>query len=136
MGRVLQYAMRSLSDYRPKVMEDYLVEGLDRIFVKFGRPPWDNKSLVSWNMLGQIIQVWMKSYPKEFDDWIKDVRLDLSVERSLKESVKGGFKKAIGFPPRLLAMIKLYFPEIKVQNKKFIRKCIKTFPMLHNSNFT
>ena len=74
--------MRSLAQYRPKIKEDYLVEGLDRIYMKFGRPPWDVKSLVCWNMLGQIIQVWMKEYPKEFNDWIKDVKLDLSVERS------------------------------------------------------
>ena len=80
----------------------------------------------------------MKHYPEEFNDWIHDVKLDLEVERSLKETLKSGkgFKKAIGFPPRLFAMIRLYFPKIKVQNKKFIRKCIKTFPMLHTSNYT
>jgi len=128
--------MSVLTDYRQKLPEDYLVEGLDTIYMRFGKPPWDNKSLVSWNMLGQIIQVWMKMYPQEFEDWMHDVKLELSVERSLKESVTKGFKKSIGFPPRLFAMIKLYFPEIKLQNKKFIQKCIKTFPMLHNSNFT
>ena len=125
-----------LSKYRQKRPEDYLVEGLDNIYMKFGKPPWDNKSLVSWNMLGQIIQVWMKMYPQEFEDWMKDVKLELAIERPLKDSVKGGFKKSIGFPPRLFSMVKLYFPKIKVTNKKFIRKCIKTFPMLHNSNWT
>jgi len=128
--------MRSLQQYRPKTTEDYLVEGLDNIYKRFGRPSWDVKSLVCWNMLGQIIQVWMKTYPQEFKNWIKDVKMDLSVERSLKESVKGGFKKSIAFPPRLFSMIKLYFPKLKITNKKFIRKCIKTFPMLHNSNWT
>lgn len=126
----------NLGQYRLKVTEDYLVEGLDNIFIGLGRPPADVKSLVFWNMLGQIIQVWMKTYPKEFNDWIHDVKLDLSIERTLRASVKGGFKKAIGFPPRLFAMIRLYFPNIKVQNKEFIQKCIKTFPMLHNSNWT
>ena len=127
-----------LKQYRPKVKEDYLVEGLDNIFIKFGRPEADTKSLVFWDMMGQIIQVWMKSFPKECDDWIHDVKLDLAVERSLGEIVKKnkGVKKAIGFPPRLFRMIKEYFPDLRVQNKKFIKKCIKTFPMLHNSNFT
>ena len=113
-----------------------MVEGLDNIFIKFGRPEADVKSLVFWDMMGQIIQVWMKTFPQECDDWIHDVKLDLAVERTVKESAKKGFKRAIGFPPRLFRMIKQYFPDIKVQNKKFIKKCIKTFPMLHNSNFT
>ena len=125
-----------LSSYRPKTTEDYLVEGLDTIFIKFGRPKADVSSRVFWDMLGQIIQVWMKTYPKEYKDWDHDVKLDLSIERSLQESVKKGFKKSIGFPPRLHQMIKLYFPELKFNNKKFIQKCIKTFPMLHNSNWT
>jgi len=130
--------MRSLSDYRPKIKEDYLVEGLDTIFIRFGRPEADFKSLVFWDMIGQIIQVWMKTFPQEYKDWIHDVKLDLAVERSLGELVKKnkGLKKAIGFPPRLFRMIKIYFPLIKVQNKKFIKKCIKLYPMLHNSNFT
>ena len=128
--------MQSLAQYRPKIKEDYLVEGLDGIYIKLGRPPWDINSLISWNMLGQIIQVWMKMYPEEFKDWWHDVELELAIERPLRESTKKGFKKSIGFPPRLFTMIKLYFPEIKVQNRKFIKKCIKRFPMLHNSNFT
>lgn len=125
-----------LNDYRPKVAEDYVVEGLDDIFIKFGRPEADTKSRVFWDMLGQIIQVWTKSYPHEFRDWIKDVELDLSIERSLSKSVKHGTKKSIGFPMRLYQMIRLYFPDLKFQNKKFVQACIKTFPMLHNSNYT
>jgi len=125
-----------LTDYRPKVKKDYIIEGLDNIYIKFGRPKADTKSRVFWDMLGQIIQVWMKTYPKEFNDWIKDVRLDLLVERPLKESAKKGLKKSIGFPPRLYQMIRLYFPTLKFNDKKFIQKCIKTFPMLHNSNWT
>lgn len=125
-----------LSNYRPKITEDYLVEGLDNIFIQFGRPKADVNSRVFWDMLGQIIQVWMKTYSQEYNDWMKDLRLDLSVERSLKDSVKGGFKKSIGFPPRLFQMVRLYFPDLKIVDKKFIKKCIRTFPMLHNSNWT
>lgn len=124
------------SQYRPKEPEDYVVEGLDGIFMRFGRPEADVKSRVFWDMLGQIIQVWMKTYPEEFNDWIHDVKLDLKVERSLKDSVRKGLKKSIGFPPRLFQMIKLYFPTLKMQNKKFVQKCIKAFPMLHTSNYS
>ena len=125
-----------LTQYRPKVTEDYLTEGLDTIFIKFGRPKADINSRVFWDMLGQIIQVWVKTFPKEFNDWIKDVKLDLAIERPLKESTKKGLKKSIGFPPRLFQMVRLYFPDLKIVDKKFIQKCIKTFPMLHNSNWT
>jgi len=124
--------------YRPKVEEDYYVEGLDTIFIKFGRPKADVKSKIFWNMIGQIIQVWMKAYPQECNDWIKDVKLDLAMERPLNETLKKnkGLRRAIGFPLRLFQMIRLYFPDLKFQNKKFVKKCIKMFPMLHNSNFT
>jgi len=127
-----------LREYRQKVKEDYIVEGLDTIFIRLGRPEAEVKSLVFWKMLGQIIQVWMKSFPQEFKDWMHDLQVDLAVERSLKDTVKStaGFKKSIAFPIRLFKMIKLYFPTLKVQDKKFVKKCIKTFPMLHNSNYT
>ena len=125
-----------LNSYRPKVKEDYLVEGLDNIYIKFGRPKADVSSPVFWNMLGQIIQVWMKTYPQEFDDWMHDLKVDLAVERSIKESATKGIKKSIGFPQRLFQMVRLYFPDLKFNNKKFVQKCIKTFPMLHNSNYT
>lgn len=125
-----------VNQYRPKTSQDYLVEGLDNIFVQFGRPKADVNSRVFWDMLGQIIQVWMKMYPQEYEDWMKDVQLELAIERPLRESVKKGLKKSIGFPPRLFQMIRLYFPDLKFNNKKFIKKCIKTFPMLHNSNWT
>ena len=125
-----------VNQYRPKTSQDYLVEGLDNIFVQFGRPKADVNSRVFWDMLGQTIQVWMKMYPQEYNDWMKDVQLELAIERPLRESVKKGLKKSIGFPPRLFQMIRLYFPDLKFNNKKFIKKCIKTFPMLHNSNWT
>ena len=83
-----------------------------------------------------MINVWSKFFPEEYRDWLKDLKLDLAVERSLGDSVKGGFKKSLAFPSRVYAMLRIYFPNMQSTNKEFIQKAIRKFPILHNSNYT
>lgn len=115
--------------------EERIVDGLEMIYEKLGKPRADVESLVFWKFLGQLIQVWTTLFPQEVEDWKKDLKLDLSLERSLSESTNSGLKKSIAFPPRLYQLVRVYFPDLKVTDSKFIQRTIDTFPILHNSNY-
>ena len=116
--------------------ESKAVEGLEIIYKTIGRPEWDTKSDAFWAFFGQVINVWSKFFPTEYENWLKDLKVDLAVERSLSESVKSGLKKSMALPTRVYAMLRLYFPNMKTTDKDFIQKAIRKFPILHNSNYT
>jgi hypothetical protein len=116
--------------------ESKAIDGLEMIYERLGKPEWDIKSQAFWAFFGQVLNVWSKFFPDEYRDWLKDLKVDLAVERSLGASVKSGLKKSMAFPTRVYHMLKIYFPNMQSTNKEFIQKAIRKFPILHNSNYT
>jgi len=117
-------------------IEAYIVDGLEMIFAKLGRPPGDYTSNSFWIMIDEIVKIWRKYFPQELADYTHDRELDLTVERSLSASVKGGFKASVSFPPTMFQLIKAYFPDLIVHDKKFIGKFLARYPFFNRSNYT
>jgi len=114
------------------VLSDYLV----RLYGKLGRPQADYGSDNFWVMVDEVVNNWSVVYPQEAKDFTSDVKLDRAVERSLGASVKGGFKKSVMYPPHFYQMIKIFFPSLRLQDRKFIDKFLIRYPSFNASNYT
>ena len=87
------------------VLSDYLV----RLYVKLGRPSADVNSEKFWIMIDELVNNWSLVYKEESKEFTNNMRLERSIERSLGESVRGGFKKHVAYPQSLYQMIKVFF---------------------------
>lgn len=113
-----------------------LTDWLEGRFKINGSPEFDPKSANFWEMVYDIIMAFQRGFAKEFNDWLHDRDIDLAVERALKDSVKGGFKKSVAFPPTLFKLLKAYWPQGKLQDKSFVSQFKKRYPQFRNSNWT
>ena len=113
-----------------------VVDWLEGRFEMWGKPDFDVKSAIFWEMMFDVIKVWQNLYPKELDDWQHNRKIDLSSEKSLSELVKGGLKKSVGYPQHLYQMMRLYWPKGRFAGQDFSRQFGDRFPMFRNSNYT
>lgn len=112
------------------------IDGLLRIYNKLGRPPGDINSPTFWIMLDQVVNMWSVIFPNQVKDMEHDVNMERSIERSLKESVTGGFKASVKYPDKLYSMVKVFFPELNLADKKFTRNFLTRYPNFNASNYT
>lgn len=108
--------------------------GLVLIWEKLGKPE-DCSTNSGWVMLDNIVEVWMKAWPQEVRDWVKQLKHDLTVERTVHEAVKanGGYFP-VSYPTRLYQMIRTLLPLQKLNDKKFMRQLISRYPFLSSTN--
>jgi hypothetical protein len=115
------------------VLGDYLT----RLYIKLGRPEADLKSNNFWIMVDELINNWSVVYKKESEDFISDIKLERSIESSLSSmNNKHQWKKSVAYPPHLYQMIKIFFPDLKLQDRNFITKFINRYPIFNASNYT
>ena len=112
------------------------IDWLEGRFKQWGEPKFDYRSEIFWEMVFDIIKVWEKMWPQEKVDWEHDRKVDLRDERSLRESVRGGFKKSVAYPPHLFQMLKQYWPTGSLSSKNFTQSFMGRFPIFRNSNYT
>lgn len=110
-----------------------VVKALLTVSDKLGNPT-DCSVNTGWVMLDNIMQVWMRFYPKEVKEWKKDVLDQLDVERSIAKSVKEGGYFPMSYPARLYKMIKTLLPEQKLNDDDFIHQMVNRYPMLKTTN--
>jgi hypothetical protein len=84
-----------------------------------------------------IIGVWTKHFPQEVADWTSDRSLDLAQEKDLSylASNKSIGYNPVSFPPSLFKLIKVMFPDMRIQDKKIWTKLVKTYPVFKTSNY-
>jgi len=113
-----------------------VIDWLEGRYQNWGRPAFDAKSAVFWEMVFDIIKVWERVFAQERLDWEHDKKIDLDNERSLKESVDKGLKKRMAYPPNLYKLLRLYWPNGRFANKEFTQMFMTRFPIFRNSNYT
>jgi hypothetical protein len=113
-----------------------VVDWLEGRFEMWGEPPFDIKSEIFWEMMFDVIKVWEKLWPKELDDWQHNRKIDLAIEKSLPDLVKGGLKKSVGYPQHLYQMMRMYWPDGRFASRDFARAFKGRFPIFNNSNYT
>jgi len=112
------------------------IEWMDGCYIKWGRPPFDIKSDLFWEMIFDIIKVWEKAFPRECANWEHDRLIDLRDEKSLSEMVKKGLKKRMAYPPNLFKILKAYWPTGNLGSKEFTEQFMRRFPIFKNSNYS
>ncbi len=110
-------------------------KGLLTVWEKLGQPT-DCSNNTGWAMLDNIMQIWMKCWPWEVKDWIKQLKEELSVERTVTQAHKanGGYFP-ISYPTRLYKMIKAMLPHQDLRDKEFIYKMTQRYPFLKSTNY-
>lgn len=101
-----------------------------KIWKKAGKPK-RLETEGAWKVMDALVQIWIALYPDEFDYFRQTIKEDQEVERSVSEANRrdGGYF-SIAYPDRLHQMIKVYFPEEKLQNHDLILKFIRRYPIL------
>lgn len=109
-------------------------KGLVKVWEKLGKPT-DCSTNTGWVMLDNIIQVWMKAWPHESRDWVKQLKEELGAERTIREAIKadGGYFP-VSYPTRLYNLIHTLLPEQKLNDKKFMRQLVSRYPFLKSTN--
>lgn len=112
-----------------------VTKGLMLVWEKLGKPT-DCSNNIGWVMLDNIVQVWMKYWPWEAQDWVKRLKVELGTERTIREAIKadGGYFP-VSYPTRLYKLIHTLLPEQKLNDKKFLRELVGRYPFLHTSNY-
>lgn len=115
------------------VLSDYLT----RVYVRLGRPEVDTNSNSFWIMVDELVNNWSVVYKEESRDFVTNIKLDRAVEGTLASMNKNNtWKKSVAYPPHLFQMIRVFFPTIKLQDRKFITKFISRYPIFNASNYT
>lgn len=86
--------------------------------------------------MDNIMQVWERCWPQEKDDWISQIKGELSVERSVQEAIKadGGYFP-MSYPTRLYELIKAMMPAQKMNDRWFIKGMVERYPFLKTTNY-
>jgi len=114
-----------------------LSEYLTQLYIRLGRPEADVNSNSFWVMIDELVNNWSVVYKDEAKDFTTDIKLERSVEQTLNQLVKSNtWKKSVAYPPTLYHMIKVFFPTLKLQDRKFITKFINRYPIFNASNYT
>jgi hypothetical protein len=115
----------------------FLSDYLTRLYIKLGRPEADLDNSNFWVMVDELVNNWSVVYKEESDDFVSDIKMERAVEQTLTKLVKSNsWKKSVAYPPSLYRMIKIFFPNLKLQDRKFITKFISRYPIFNASNYT
>ena len=115
------------------VLSDYLT----RLYIKLGRPEADLRSNNFWIMIDELVNNWSVVHKDESKAFVSDIKLERAVEKTLQDLSKNHlWKKSVAYPPSLYQMIKIFFPTLKLQDRKFITKFISRYPIFNASNYS
>jgi len=115
----------------------FLSEYLTQLYVKLGRPEADYSSNNFWIMIDELVNNWSVTHPDEAKEFTNNIKIDRAAEFILTKLVRENhWKKSVSYPPSLYQMIKIFFPNLKLQDKKFVAKFINRYPIFNASNYT
>lgn len=112
-----------------------LSEGIHRTYDLLGKPK-DTETEAGWKMIDNLVGVWYNFYPWELKAWKKELETQLGGERTVHEALKanGGYIP-ISFPTRLYKMLEIFLPDLKITDRKFIKKFAGRYPIFKMTNF-
>lgn len=110
-----------------------LTEGLITVWKKLGKPE-DLSTESGLKMLDNITHCWYKYFWEERNDWLYDRSVELTHERSVKQSAKAGGYVAAVYPPTWFHLMKAFFPKLRMGNREVVKQIIKRQPILKATN--
>lgn len=115
-------------------MSKTVAEGVD-VLVKMahGSDKFVNlDSEKDWKVIEATVKLWGLFYKEEFKNAIKNTKKHRKValnKHASSEDSGTHFRHLIDWPVHLAAMIEAIYPQQRIQDKKFILKFLKLFPM-------
>lgn len=114
-----------------------LSEYLTQLYIRLGRPEADINNNSFWVMIDELVNDWSLVHQEEAKEFTDTIKIDRAAEMTLQSLVKANsWKKSVAYPPSLYKMIKIFFPNLKLQDRKFIEKFINRYPIFNASNYT
>ena len=114
-----------------------LSEYLTQLYIRLGRPEADINNNSFWVMIDELVNDWSIVHKEEAKEFTDTIKIDRAAEMTLGALVKANsWKKSVAYPPSLYKMIKIFFPDLKLQDRKFIEKFINRYPIFNASNYT
>ena len=107
---------------------------LTKLYIKLGRPEADYGSNNFWVMIDELVNMWSVVYKEEAENFIHDIRLERAIESGVGRDKMVLYKKSIAYPPHFYQMVKVFFNDLKLQDKKFIEKFLNRYPAFNASN--
>jgi hypothetical protein len=126
-----------LANYEAPTDEELVaIHWLDKVATGLGNPP-DIFTESGLKLMDAVIGFWEKHFSQEAKDWIHDRKIDLDNEKSLSylASTKSIGYNPVSYPPTLFKLIKVMFPDMRLQDKKVWEKLIKIYPFFRTSNY-
>mgnify|MGYP000859417653 CR=1 FL=1 len=88
-----------------------------------------------WKFVERLVIVWRRFFPYEYRDWVVGMENELKYERPIKQAILAGGYTPISYPMRLYNLMHVFFPNLKMQDKKFIKKFLRVVPEFKNTNY-
>lgn len=112
-----------------RILTEYLV----KVHEKLGTPNIVD-SETAWKMVDEIVRVWGGFYVEERENLAHDLEIEIKYERPVRDAIKkeGGYTKVV-WPPKLFSMIRVFFPEQKMMDKRFTDGFIKRYPQFQGT---
>lgn len=143
---IVEKAVKGNKNFIPKTVkfqgEEYemvpkealgLTEGLLTVWKKLGKPE-DLSSQAGLKMLDNITHCWYKYFPDERNDWLHDRALELSEERSTKQSSKAGGYVVGVYPPTWYHLMKAFFPKLRLGQRDVVMTIVNRHKILKATN--
>lgn len=111
------------------------VEYIHKVWEKAGKPNrLEGES--AWKVMDAMMQVWAMAYPWEIQAWKKNLQEEQSFERTPHDvnKAEGGYFP-IAYPTRLFQLIKVYFKNDQLADRKLIKKFVKRYPILQITKY-
>lgn len=108
---------------------------LEDNYIRLGRPGFDYKNKNFWEFMEILVDTWRIAYPLEVIEWLETREFDLATEKTVQEQVRQGLHKSFAVPMGLFRMIKTYWSNADLLDKKFGQKFKSKFPIFKNSKF-
>lgn len=90
---------------------------------------------VAWKFIERLVILWRQFFPQEYIDWCDGMINELKYERPVKQAIKGGGYTPISYPMRIYNLLHVFLPQVKMQDKVFIKKFLSLVPEFKNTNY-
>lgn len=117
-----------------RVLTTYLFTLYDRLGLRSDITVADLSPGV-WKFIDQVFITWKVGYPHEYQEWVENLQFELKYERPIQEAIKKGGYTPMSYPQRAYDLIRVFLPNIKLQDKYFIKQLVKRIPELKMTNY-
>lgn len=110
------------------------VEFLVKTHEKLGEPNDLNETGLAF--LRVLYKVWARMFPEELIGRESDQRHDFLVERTVQQATaKDGGYFVASFPPRFFYLFSIFFPEVKITDRKNSQIITREFPIFKGTQY-